>query len=272
MKSIKLMSLGLVTFSAVALGAPLAQAADPVASTNADVKFVEDDTPIDPAKPEVVDPTKPTEPGKEVDPGGEGNGGNGTKSFNINWVSNFKFGEIKIGSTTMSAFAAPTTLNWKDGSQATEGLANFLQVTDNRGTNAGWNVAVSGTPFYELDETNAPTATELNGASITLNEAQIVGNTSTPEAANLAPVSVLSSGTDILGTNAPYTVLNADAGKGQGTWSLTWGADTDGTTLKQTDGKATAGVQLSVPVTAQPKANKNYRSTLTWTLQTAPAN
>lgn len=266
MKSIKLMSLGLVMFSTVTLGASFAQAADPVANTDADVKFVEDKDTVDPTKPEVVDPTKPTEPGKEVDPGEEGSGGNGTKSFNINWVSNFKFGEIKIGSTTMTAFSAPTTLTWKDGSTPTTDLANFLQVTDNRGTNAGWNVSVKGDSFKELDETNTPTATELKGASITLNEAQIVGDTSTTDAAALAPTA-LSTGVDILGTGSSYTVLNAAAGKGQGTWAVTWGADTDKTTLKDN-----AGVELSVPVTAQPKADKNYRSTLTWTLAATPAN
>lgn len=268
MKSIKLMSLGLVMFSAVTLGAPFAQAADPAASTDADVKFVEDKDPVNPETPEVVDPTKPTEPGKEVEPGDNGNGGNGTKSFNINWVSNFKFGEIKIGSSTMTAFSAPTTLTWKDGTTPTTGLANFLQVTDNRGTNAGWNVAVAGTPFYELDgegEKISPEVT-LNGASVTLNEAQIIGDTTTTEAAALAPTA-LSTGVDILGTGSPYTVLNAEAGKGQGTWAVSWGADTDKTTLKEN-----AGVQLSVPVTAQPKADKSYRSTLTWTLAATPTN
>ncbi|MGX7150244.1 WxL domain-containing protein [Enterococcus ureasiticus] len=269
MKSIKLMSLGLVVLSAVALGAPSVQAADPVAETNADVKFVEDKDPITPDKPDVVDPTKPTEPGKGIDPDGNGSGGNGTKSFNINWVSNFKFGEIKIGSTNMTAFAAPTTLKWTDGSEPTTGLANFLQVTDNRGTNAGWNVSVEGSAFKELDESSNPTTTELKGASITLNDAQIVGDT---DGAALAPTAV-SVGEDILATGS-HTVLDAGAGKGQGTWAVTWGADTDKTTLKMNDDKtnATAGVQLSVPVTAQPKADKSYRSTLTWKLVTAPTN
>lgn len=271
MKSIKLMSLGLVIFSTVTLGASFAQAADPVANTDADVKFVVDDgegEPMNPKEPEVVDPTDPTGPGKEVDPGEEGSGGNGTKSFNINWVSNFKFGEIKIGSTTMTAFSAPTTLTWKDGSTPTIGLANFLQVTDNRGTNEGWRVDVTGTPFYELDgagEKATPEVT-LAGASITLNEGNIVGNTTTQAAADLAP-KAFNTGVDILGTGSPYTVMQAEIGKGQGTWAVNWGADNNGTALKDN-----AGVQLSVPVSAQPKANKDYRSTLKWTLMATPNN
>ncbi|MHC5228240.1 WxL domain-containing protein [Enterococcus sp. LJL99] len=271
MKSMKLMSLGLITFAAITLGTPLAQAADDsVASTNADVKFVEDNEGVDPTSPEVVDPNKPTEPGKPVEPGGEGNGGSGKKSFHINWVSHFKFGEIKIGGSTMKAFAGATSLPWNTTPETapTTGLANLLQVTDTRGNNAGWDVLVTGTPFYELDEASVATETELTGAAITLNDAQVIGD---PTNAPLAPVA-MSTGVDILGTNAPYTVLSAAKGTGQGTWTINWGAEQDGTALKLDAGKASAGVELSVPVKATPKANKNYRSTLTWTLQTAPEN
>ncbi|MEI5989739.1 hypothetical protein A5881_001232 [Enterococcus termitis] len=281
-KTTKLLSLGLISLCALSLGSPTVLAADPEANTKADVKFTEDTGTVDPEKPEVTDPTDPDKEPGIVDPGGEGGGGNGTKSFNINWVSNFKFGEIKIAGSTMSAYAQPTTLNWakeEDNKlvptgEKTVGLANFLQVTDNTGKNAGWTVNVTGTPFYELDASGKEIqANELAGAAITLEDPQIVG---LAESAALAPISTLSPSKDILDGGA-NKVFEAASQKGQGTWSLTWGADTDKTSLKgitvagnTTTGKATSGVKLTVPVTAKPKAEKSYRSSLEWVLTTAP--
>lgn len=283
-KTTKLLSLGLISLCALSLGVPTASAADPKANNKADVKFIEDDGAIDPEKPEVTDPTDPgTEP-QIVDPGGEGGGGNGTRSFNINWISDFKFGEIKIAGKSMTAFAQPTTLNWateEDGDltptgDKTVGLANFLQVTDNTGKNSGWNVQVKGTPFYELDAQGEKIeANTLAGATITLAEPQVVG---LAESADLAPTSPLTADKDIL-DGAFNPVFRAAAEKGQGTWSLTWGAESDKTTLKgitiagdTATGKATSGVKLTVPVTAKPKANKSYRSNLEWVLTTAPGS
>lgn len=276
----KLIGLGLVSLCALTLGAPGAFAAD--ANAKSDVKFVEDTGTIDPTKPEVVDPTDPDKEPGIVDPGGEGTGGNGTKGFNINWISNFKFGEIKIAGNTMSAFAQPSTLNWAEDNAGTlvptgdktVGLANFLQVTDNTGANAGWNVSVTGSPFSELDATGNVKAGghTLAGAKLTLNEPQIVG---LAESAALAPTAI-APGADLL-AGSGAKVLSAAANKGQGTWSLTWGAAADKTTLKgitvagQTaSGNATAGVKLEVPVTAQPKADTSYRADLQWVLTTAP--
>ena len=283
MKSIngtKLMGLGLVSLCALTLGAPSVFAVDPEADTKADVKFVEDTEAMDPEKPEVTDPTNPDGTPGNVLPGGEGSGGNGKKSFNINWVSHFKFGEIKIAGQTMSAFAQPTTLNWADEGMVatgdkTAGLANFLQVTDNTGSNAGWHVTVKGTPFYELDGENKEIpANTLAGAELFLTEPQIIGATGNDA---LAPASSLLGTTDLLNGAGSHNVLEAANQKGQATWSLTWGAQADKTTLKgitvagnTATGKATSGVELSVPVTAQPKADKNYRSTLQWTLVSGP--
>lgn len=279
MKTTKLMSMGLISMTVLALGVSTAQAADPItATTTGDVTFnaPEPTEPVDPTQPEVVDPTDPTKPGGPVDPGTdpeEGSGGNGTAAFNINWVSNFKFNDITIGSTEMKSYAKPTTLHFLTEPGGTldhsvENLANFLQVTDNRGTNSGWNVSVSGTPFYELAEGGVPTATELKGAQIFLESAQIVG---VDDNKDLAPT-FGSIGTDLLATNEKNeqitsTVFSAAANKGQGTWSVTWGAGANGTEYVKGQ-----GVKLVVPVTAMPKADTTYQSTLTWTLADAPAS
>lgn len=273
MKSIKLASLGLVSLCVVALGTATVQAANPEAKTNRIVKFVEDTTSIDPEKPEVVDPKNPEGPAEVVDPTDEGSGGNGSKAFNINWVSDFKFGEIKIAGSTMKGFAQPSTLNFESGKKSV-GLANFLQVTDNTGTNAGWNVKVQGSEFFELNDAGVETATTLQGAKLTLSGGHVIGSA---DNTSLAPASSLAVDKSIISAQA-VNVFSAATGKGQGTWSLAWGAKsaTDpvlkGITVagETATGKAEAGVELSVPVTAQPKAGKNYRSTLNWVLATTP--
>lgn len=262
--------LGIAIFSTEASTA----IADSIADSKATVDFGVDTTPVDPTNPEVVDPTNPDQPAVPVNPGTnpkEGTGGSGTKSFHINWISNFKFGTIDIASSGMQAWAQPTTLTWKseaeggNGAIPTTNLAPFLQITDNRGTGAGWNISVSGTEFYELTSEGVPTANTLKGASIYLDKPQIVGVDSVSN--SIRPVALNASGTtDILATGAQgVPIFSAEANKGQGTWSVTWGAAADKTTYQ-----ADKGVRLSVPSTSTPKVNTKYVSDLTWTLVDVP--
>lgn len=275
MKAIKLASFGLMTMTMVGLGTQNVLAADPAASTKGIVTFTEPtgEDNEDPNKPNVVDPKDPEGPAKPVSPGGEGIGGNGKPSFNINWVSNFRFGNISLG-TNMSSFAAPTTLNWAEENQngdleptgdKTENLAPFLQVTDLRGTNAGWNVTVSGTEFRQLDADGEPIDDKvLAGATVTLNHPSIVGVEANSD---LAPSALNASGNKETGNlvgSAALPILNADKDKGQGTWTLTWGADDDKVT------NAAKGVQLVVPMTALPEVDKTYQADFTWTLNATP--
>lgn len=275
MKHIKLITASLLSVGILGAGATTVFA-DSIADSKATVDFAVDNNPVDPTNPEVVDPTNPDQPEVPVDPGtdpGEGSGGSGTKSFHINWISNFKFGTINLASNGMEAWAQPTTLTWKseaeggNGASPTSNLAPFLQVTDNRGTGTGWNVSVSGTEFAELDENGDPTTKTLKGAKIFLNGAQIVGVDTSPD--SIAPAALNAAGTtDILDAGAQgVPVFSADANKGQGTWSVTWGASADKTTYQ-----ANQGVKLTVPSTSTPKVNTKYQADLTWTLVDAPAN
>lgn len=278
MKKIQLISLSTLLFGFVVLGT-VAYADDPKATSEADVTFSLDDSPADPTKPEVVDPTNPDDPEQEVDPEDNGSGGDGTKAFNINWISNFHFGDIKIKGTTMSAYAQPTTLTWSTpagGSTPTptEGLAPFLQVTDNRGKGSGWNVSVTGTQFVEQNVAQGATAATLTGASIYLTDGNVVGSS---EMTAYAPT-IVTFGTnnnmDILSNvGSSNTVFSADKGKGQGTWSLAWGGtSTEPAVLQNTSNIPSAGVRISVPVSAFPKDGATYKSTLTWTLADTPTN
>ena len=275
MKYIKLVTASILG-TGILLASSTTVVADSIADSKATVNFAVDNTPVDPSNPEVVDPTNPDQPGVPVNPGpnpGEGSGGSGTKSFHINWISNFKFGTINLASSGMEAWAQPTTLTWKakaeggNGASPTSNLAPFLQVTDNRGTGTGWNVSVSGTEFVALDEEGDPTTTTLKGAKIFLNGAQIVGVESS--SSSIAPVALNAGGsTDLLDTGAQgIPVFSAEANKGQGTWSVTWGAMADKTTYQTNQ-----GVKLTVPSTSTPKVNTKYQAELTWTLVDAPVS
>lgn len=276
----KLVSFGLVSMTVLTLGAPFVHAANVEGHSNADVKFTQNTDPLNPTTPEVVDPTDPTGPEKPVVPGTdpeEGQGGFGTQSFGINFVSNFKFGEIKIASTQMSQFAAPTTLNFakvdaegntvldEDGQPELSGesqeVANFIQVRDARGTNAGWNITVAGTEFKEYDGSDyVEDGDTLPGAQILLNDPVVIG------AGEQAPTGVPATVVDVLGETGSKMVLNAQETEGAGTWGVYWGA----TSAANPALAANKGVQLIVPVNANPQQDKTYRSDLTWTLNDTP--
>lgn len=276
MKKLQFISLTAVVLGAITIG-KVAYADDPKADSEADVNFSLDDTPANPKNPEVVDPTDPDGPDKEVDPKDNGSGGDGTKAFNINWISNFHFGDIKIKGTAMSAYAQPTTLTWTTpatGTTPTENLAPFLQVTDNRGKNTGWNVSVTGTEFVEQNTTQGVTPATLNGASIYLTDGNVIGSS---EMSAFTPTIVAfgaNNNMDILSNvGSSNTVFSAETGKGQGTWSLAWGGKTATPALLQTESDVpSAGVKISVPVSALPKDGTAYKSTLTWTLADAPVD
>lgn len=291
----KLVSLGLVSLTVLALGAPLAKAAtgnnseDPItANTEADVSFASDDDPTDPDNPPVINPDNPGQEPRPVDPeNSDGDSGDGTKSFNINWVSNFRFGTLKIGSNEMVKYAAPTYLTYREvegvlkdpakpfnddkddpeynpyikqpfPAETLEGLANFIQVTDNRGkTENGYKVTVNATEFDGEKGT-------LAGAQLFLTGGQLI---SEPGAEGLAPATPLLEATDLI-VGEDLEVLTAEAGKGIGTWTLAWGGSSDTPALL--DENPTTGVKLVVPVSAAPEADATYKSELTWTLISAP--
>lgn len=278
MKKINAASLGIFSFSLLTLGVGPAFASEeqPVAKTEATILFKADDE----TGPGTVTP--PGEDGDkdgsgEVDPGGsDGNSGDGNKSFNITWVSNFRFNKtnsdgsfepILLNGNGMQLWAKGTklTLNMVDEDGQLTGekkvyqnIPNFVQVTDNRGTANGWHLTVSRTEFEGTDEEGAKQT--LAGAELTLNDQHIYG----PEGV-AAPQGnegkVVKIGQD------NESVLTAAKGAGTGTWSLNFGDANkeDGTLVDKT------GVKLLIPASAQPKANVEYKSELTWTLTDGPS-
>jgi len=90
----------------------------------------------DPTKP--VDPTDPTKPVDPVDPTKPDGPDDGTEGpLSIDYASSFNFGTQKIITTDKDYYADIQT--FKDGTTG----PNYVQVTDKRGSQAGWNLSVT---------------------------------------------------------------------------------------------------------------------------------
>lgn len=191
----------------------------------------EDDSDYDPNDPDLTEnPNKGT-----------------TGPLRIDYASNFYFGTNEISNQNQTYYAAPEKRIINDISDE---RPNYVQVTDNRGTLAGWNLSVT----QEAQLANGDH--DLNGAQITLNGFLIASysDSDDPTAPNAAVKLELGE--------ASPSLMTADTGAGAGSFYLNFvGEDDD----------AATGVQLYVPGASVKKIG-NYDTTLTWTLANTPGN
>lgn len=283
MKKMTLLSLGIISFSALTLGAPAAFAdtTTPEAESEATVLFeADDDTDT---KPPVVPPTDGGDKEGEIDEKEtDGNTGDGSASFNIAAVSNFRFNDradddgedgfnftkfkpIKLNGNGMTLWAKGTQLGVKlkgDGDTTIyKNIPNFVQVVDNRGKLSGWNLSVTATPFTGENKSGQDVA--LNGAVLSVNDLSLKGP------AEVAAPTILNNSVNI--NESSSTLMSAAANAGTGSWSLKFGeeettTETYGTLVQDT------GVKLDIPAKAQPQADVAYKATLTWVLADGPVS
>lgn len=151
----------------------------------------------------------------------------------INAVSNIVFPNTKLGNESGAPIKAQVPVGEKLG----------VQITDIRGTGAGWKLAVAATEFQNAEKTLT-----LRGAKVTIPG---TGNTVTEEGNDLTfePTSqkvVLGPDKNIL--------LSATKDKGLGKWLHYFENDSDKVTIEIPSGNKVA----------------TYISDLTWTLEDAP--
>ena len=188
--------------------------------------------PVDPNKPDPTLPVFPQNPdGSKPNPGGNG-------SLTIDFASSFDFGNHKISSKDQTYLAKAQ--KYFDSEVLTP---NYVQVTDRRGTFAGWNLkVVEKTQFTQID--SGPQKYKvLKGATINLKSS---------ETASIPGVET--------------QVALASTGEGAGTWVIRWGNDS----MVTEDGLTTA-VSLFVPGDT-PKDATAYTTTLNWILSDLPTN
>ncbi|QBO35037.1 WxL domain-containing protein [Periweissella cryptocerci] len=211
--------------------------------------------PVDPTNPDPntpVVPVDPTDPTKPVTPGTAG-------PLSIDYVSSFNFGTQEITTKDMTYYASAQKFNGSDTSKPL-----YAQVTDNRGTDAGWSLTANASNFSNGSGTSEKV---LTGAQISLANAGLETSTSSNALPPKASNTTLTPGTAV-------TVASASNGQGAGTWANSWGKDADLTSVTDTNGDTRDGdkaVSLSVPEGGNAKAQK-YTSDITWTLSDTPAN
>ncbi|MBA3925591.1 WxL domain-containing protein [Listeria rustica] len=192
-------------------------------------------------------PVNPLDPNKPVDPGTTDPGTSGPLS--IDYVSSFDFGTQVISGETQ-------TYNAKLDSMTVDGTAtdvpNNVQVTDNRGSNSGWELTVA-----QNGQLQDGTARALEGAEVKINNATAVTRS---DSTITAPTVASSITLNPDGTSA--MVMNAEADQGMGHWVDNFGADNT---------EAADAVTLTVPGATAKYADSAYETTLTWTLSDTPA-
>lgn len=211
--------------------------------TNGTVNFVPGEDP--------TDPTDPTDPGNPIDPVDPPTPVGG--SLSIDYASRFKFGAQKISSTDETYYAALDKFKDADGKEFEDN--NYVQVTDKRGTLAGWNLSVKQEGQFATAEKE-----ELTGAQIKIAKASLIAAINDNSLDAYKPSTVVNSIT--LTPNQEAPAINAEAGKGAGTWVYRFGDDNEA-------GKT--AIELSVPGKTV-KLAKEYTTKLNWQLANVPSN
>ncbi|MDA3973160.1 WxL domain-containing protein [Enterococcus thailandicus] len=228
--------------------------------SNGLVEFIPNTDPTDPVDP--TDPTDPVVPVDPTDPTGPKPGTDGPLS--IDYASSFDFGLNKITNKDETYYARAQ--QYKAGT-AKGATANYVQVSDNRGNNAGWTLKVKQNG--QLTATTETLNKILTGSAITLT-APLVNSNSTATVYPVAnpTVSLNPDGSEVL-------VMSASVNTGGGTYTDSWGT-VETVTEKDKDGneveaEVTKAVSLTVPGST-PKDAVKYSTTLTWNLTDVPGN
>lgn len=225
--------------------------------TTGDIKFKASSGTEKPLHPEKPDPSKPVEPKNPIDPdkpvrpGTEG-------PLSIDFVSDFQFGEQKISTKDETYLAFPQAYNGEQSDSA-----NYVQVTDKRGTAAGWTLSV--TQKDDFKSTVETTNNHLEGLELKLaaNQGQVK---STSDSAKPIGKNVVLSGA---GSHAE--ILTAEQLAGTGTWTSTIGNLVDNPVEEKLEEmpQLNEGVELFIPGEVQTDA-VTYSTTLNWVLEQKP--
>lgn len=226
-------------------------------NTDGIVTFSPSTDPTDPVDPTDPNPDKPVNPvnpdGTKPDPGTKG-------PLSIDFASSFDFGLNKISNKTQTYYARAQHYE--------EDLVtpNYVQISDNRGSNAGWTLRLKQNGQFKNDNTLNKV---LTGSVISLTAPKVASATIgvTPPVANQA-ITLDSNGSESL-------VMTAAKDSGAGTWVNSYGT-VETVTEKDAENNdvqadVTKAISLTVPGST-PKDAVSYATTLTWTLTDVPTN
>lgn len=259
MKKVRLMTVAtLAALSLSTVGGVISHAADTDYTSNGAVEFIPNPDPTKPVDPTDPDPSKPVEPVDPTDPNGPNPGTDGPLS--IDYASSLDFGVNKITNKDEVYYARAQ--QFKDGSAA---KPNYVQVSDNRGSNGGWTLKVKQNGQFKAASTLNDT---LTGSAVKLVSPTVASNSTAVHPTAAATISLDPTGAESL-------VMSAKTNQGAGTYVNRWGTaesvkekDKDG---KEVDADVTKAITLAVPGST-PKDAVKYSTTLTWSLSDVPGN
>ncbi|MFD1900747.1 WxL domain-containing protein [Enterococcus termitis] len=179
-------------------------------------------------------------------------------TLRIDYVTHMQFGEQKISGSTKAYHPLLAKWNYEEGSVY---IPQFIQITDNRGTNDGWDLQVERSEFQTADEAI------LAGAELKITNGEVVNMGDAPTSAT--PSTVNKTVTIPVGSAAK--VMSAKEDQGMATWSYSFGEPKDREEASKDPKEENQDVTLSVPGTAKKIANEEYKSELTWTLVASEA-
>ena len=231
-KFIKLSTLTLIGFLILFISSP-AMFADSTGDSKATIEFKIDVAPpildpTDPSDPYDPDPEDPTDP--QDPPTGN------TGALTLDYVSSVHFGEHKIDGTTNTVFESTV-------------LRPFIQVSDRRGTAAGWTVTAQATEFSNTE--NTPT---LEGSILTFTNGSVISPNSSLTPPSPSGEIILNAGGDAA------IVVSAAENTGIGTWITRW--------FPSEEAELNDNVTLTIP--AGTASEGKHEATITWTLTDAP--
>ncbi|WP_239256615.1 WxL domain-containing protein [Listeria ilorinensis] len=228
--------------------------------SNAIVEFVPDESgtdPVDPINPDPNNPVNPYDPSTDDHEPEDGTAG----PLSIDFASSLDFGKNKISSADQTYYAE-AQYYWNDAhndKDTTNPRPNYIQVSDKRGTNAGWTLNVK-------QEGQLKNATADNG-TLTGAEIKLTNGTAKSSGTATAPVTY---DVTLDPSGASSKVMDAKDGVGAGTWVDAFGSISDVEVEGETVKKNTA-ITLTIPG-ATPKDAAKYSTKLTWTLTDVPGN
>lgn len=247
--------LGVVSIS------PLSAYADEKNATyesNGVVEFIPSTDPTNPVDPTDPDPNpeKPVKPVDPTDPNGPNPGTNGPLS--IDYASSLDFGVNKITNKDMTYYAKAQELRSDEGSTY---VPNYVQISDNRGTNAGWTLTVKQEGQLSNDTTQNK---ELTGSQIKFVDPTVASKT---EVTPPTPADVITLDPN----GAESLVMSAKQSAGAGLWVDRWGTVEEMTGDQGEKVQKTKAISLTIPGKT-PKDAVKYSTKLTWNLSDVPGN
>lgn len=227
-----LMASSLLVSSGVIAQADTPDGSNTTGTTDVQAMFKEKSSPVSPVNPD--DPNKPD------DSGDSGNGAQAGGGLSLIYVSNkLDFGSHEIDVLNPETYTAAET------DSDVSGLWNkkaVTEVSDVRGSNAGWTLAVAGSSLTGAD------GSVMQGATLQLPKGTVTNSGATNNGAQS------TEALNVLDGNSA-TVLSAAQDHGAGV------------TVDQID---PSSIKLTVP--ANSAKTQGYKTTLNWSLSDTPAS